>query len=453
MRWRRLLAASACALLASKSQPVAAGKAKQPMPVAVEARFKERLTAKLEASLSSALGHMAWALGLDTDGAVFGQHYELDLASEGWRTACEKDISTEYDSISHCAIRKLQALTAFCEVESAAQEHRDAIQRLLKQLLQKRETIVPGMGIKRSLLPIGNGIEAWMSELKPGSGNYDVIVPLHAAAMAAVVQCGSSLNMTEPLAEAHGWFAAIEKAYPPSAWAQNSFHLNAILWESFVLIYTMVRPGSSFAEELQDFLDDFDAYLQAQFDKEPKAWSFSGARAAVLSWVSAKKASRRKRFGKMIDEYMNRWKEIGAAMQTKEMYTCGPLQGVAPLLLKRGDQAAELVSSVLALAEKDVDLFQILGASEKPEIRSIAAQRLGDGLLGKHAGGLEGAFLRDEAQLKNDKRRSIRIDDTAQCIMGMYRTLQLLDDLVGVEVEQGAGGAKEQSSEAGRSDL
>lgn len=221
--------------------------------------------------------------------------------------------------------------------------------------------------------------------------------------------------------------------------------MNSILWESFVIISTKVRPDSSFAEELQDFLEDFESYLRAQFEQEPKAWSFSGARAAVLNWAFAKQSKRRKTFGRAVDEYMKRWKQIAPSMKTNEMYTCGPLQGLAPLLLKRGDQAAELVSSVLNLAEKDVDLFQIAGTGPGEASPSIAAQRLGD-LLVKHGAHLEGAFLRDENQLQSEKRRSIRIDDTAQCIMALSRTLQLLDDLVGATVES----SDDEAGEAGR---
>jgi len=413
---------------------VAAAKEKQPLPVAVEARFKERITAKLSASLGSAISHMARALGIDAEGeAAFGTHYEFDLETVSWRRGCATDIAgPERDSVSYCAIRKLQALTAFCEVPAAVEEYREGVQRLLKQLLKKRDAVIAGLGMKRSLLPVGNGIEAWMSEVTPGSGNYDVVIPLHAAAMLTVVQCGSALNQTEVFSDVQAWFAAIQRVYMKEAWEQQSFHSNAILWESFVLISTMVRPGSSFAEELQDFLEDFELYLQAKFEKDTRVWSFSGSRAAVLNWAAAKKPSRRKKFVKTIDEYMKRWKVLAPQMNTKEMYTCGPLQGLAPLLLKRGDQAAELVSSVLALAEKDVDLFQVRSADDGSH--SIAAGRLGD-LFGKHGAELEGSFFRDEPQMKNEKRRSIRIDDTAQCILALARTLELLDDLIGVEVE------------------
>jgi len=440
------------------------GKAKQPLPVAVEARFKERITAKLATALDLAVGHLATALGVAETGdgggeAFFGRHYELEIQGDGsWRSGCATDVDTTRDSVSHCAIRKLQAMTALCETPGGAEKYKTGINRLLKQLLRNREKIIPGLGVKRSLLPLGNGIEAWMSEVSPGSGNYDVVIPLHAAAMLAVVQCGSALQQQEVFSDVQSWFATIHKAYSREARAQQSFHANAILWESFVKISSLVREGSSFAEELADFLEDFEAYLQAQFDKDPRVWSFSGARAAVLNWAIAKKAARRKKFGKIIDEYMKRWKQIAPSMKISEMYTCGPLQGLAPLLLRRGDQAAELVSSVLAMAEKDVDLYQVAADRGNGE-PSHAAQQLGGRVLAPQGMLLEGAFFRDVAQLQNEKRTSIRIDDTAQCVMALTRTLHLLEDLVGVEVEDSAGAAAAAASttadatEAARTEL
>jgi len=62
--------------------------------------------------------------------------------------------------------------------------------------------------------------------------------------------------------------------------------------------------------------------------------------------------------------------------------------------------------------------------------------------------------VRDEGQWKGEKRRSIRIDDTAQCVVGITRTLQLLETLVGVEVPTpGAeGAATEEGAAAGGAD-
>jgi len=436
--------------------------AKKSPPVAVEARFKERITLKLEAALASATAHLAWALGVTSESSedVFAPHYELDLRTGStWRAKCEADIDTERDSVAHCVIHKLQALSALCEAPGVAEAHRPGILRLLKQLLVKRETVIPGLGVKRSMLPIGNGMEVWMSETSVGSGNFDVMVPLHAAATLAVVQCGSALSEPKFFETAQAWFASIEKAWPQRAWAQASFHMNSILWESFVRISTMIRSDSSCAEELQDFNRGFEAYLQAKFSENPQSWSFSGAHATVLTWQREKKKARRKKLAASIIEYTRRWRQLAPALNVTTSYTCGPLQGVAPLLLKPGEEAAELVSSLLKLAEKDVDLFQLSfaqsgdsdAASTDP---SPAAARVGEKLLKKLGGELNGAFVRDEGQWKGEKRRSIRIDDTAQCVVGITRTLQLLETLVGVEVPTpGAeGAAAEEGAAAGGAD-
>jgi len=116
------------------------------------------------------------------------------------------------------------------------------------------------------------------------------------------------------------------------------------------------------------------------------------------------------------------------------------------LLLKRGSDAAELVSSVLQLAEKDVDLFQVRAQGESP---SVAAGRIGEDVLRAHGQALEGAFLRDVAQLKRESRWSIRIDDTAQCVLGLARTLQLISDLIGVEVPEAPRGTAEGAGSGG----
>jgi len=303
---------------------------------------------------------------------------------------------------------------------------------LVKQLLGKREVLIPGLGVKRSLLP--NGFEAWLYDTKPPSGKYDVSVAVQAAAMLSIVQCASALGEMDLFKDIQSWFLAVDKMYPRENWDKMSFHHNSILWESLALTSTTIRQDSSFAEEIHDFVKDLASHQQTRFAEDPKVWSFSGANAAVVSWSAEKKAARKKRLGKTIDEYMKRWKiDISPNMNTSLMYTCGPLQGVAPLLLKRGADAAELVSSVLGLAEKDVDLFQI---STSDGVKSLAAQRIGEKILRAHGKALEGAFLRDAAQLRKEERRSLRIDDTAQCVIALTRTLKLVEDLQGVDVPE-----------------
>jgi len=436
----------ACLVLAS----LVAAKPKRPPPVAVEARFKERIATKLQSALDAGTDHLAWILGVRSVGdkkptssgstiTTFGR-YELELSGEQkWRKSCEQDIDVEKDSIMLCVLHKLQALTALCQVEGAAEKYRPGVMALVQQLLSKRDVIVTGLGVKRALLPIANGLEAWFYEKKPQSGEYDISVAIQAAAMLSVVQCATALSEKDLVKDIQSWFLAVEKMYPRKTWGELSFHSNAILWESFVLISTTIRQDSSFAEEIHEFVGDFESYLQATFTQDPKVWSFSGANAAVVSWNAEKKAARKKKLGHAVDEYIKRWKtNISPNMNTSLMYTCGPMQGLAPLLLKRGADAAELISSVLGLAEKDVDLFQI---STSDGEKSIAAQRIGEKVLGARGRTLEGAFLRDVAQLRSEKRQSLRIDDTAQCVIALTRTLKLIEDLQGVEVPDPPAGA------------
>merc|ERR1719401_441160 len=178
------------------------------------------------------------------------------------------------------------------------------------------------------------------------AGVFDVAVPLHAAAMLTVVQCGSALGKADMLDQSNSWFAAIEKTYARNQWSKHSFHMNAILLESFVVIASKVRKGSSFADEIEEFVQDLESYLQVEFGNDRKTWSFSGARAAVLRWAAAKKTAKKKKLATVIDEYMRRWKKLEPGLQPALSYTCVPLQGVSPLLMRRGDEAANLVSSV-----------------------------------------------------------------------------------------------------------
>merc|ERR1711972_712369 len=94
------------------------------------------------------------------------------------------------------------------------------------------------------------------------------------------------------------------------------------------------------------------------------------------------------------------------------------------------------------------DLFQV--SAKGP---SLAAQRLGSEVMAAQGAFLEGAFFRDEGQMKSESRRSVRIDDSAQCVIGLTRTLQLLDDLVGVDVPQQDVGSDGSSQEEGTAEV
>jgi len=296
----------------------------------------------------------------------------------------------------------------------------------------KRDKVLVGLGMKRAMLPIGNGLEVWMSEMTPKSGRFDVVVPAHAAATLALVQCSTALKEPQYLEIAEAWFASIEKAWPQSSWSQSSFHLNSILLESFVRMATVIRKGSSFHDELTKFIGRFEVHLHNDFWQSASTWSFSGAHATVLAWQGEKKKTKRKTLAKLIAEYERRWLAIAPTLNATESYTCGPMQGVASLLLKPSSNAASMVQHLLTTVEKDVDRYQV---TFDDHTASIAATRLSESIRLKFGDALQGSFLRDDQQLAAEKRYSLRIDDVSQCVVALTRTLELLDTLVGVEVD------------------
>lgn len=75
---------------------------------------------------------------------------------------------------------------------------------------------------------------------------------------------------------------------------------------------------------------------------------------------------------------------------------------------------------VLQLLEKDIQRYQII--SSNPGFTEAT-----DDVLG--------GFFRDEDQLLLEKRRSLRIDDTAQCLIAMAQMLETLESIRAVQVE------------------
>ena len=100
-------------------------------------------------------------------------------------------------------------------------------------------------------------------------------------------------------------------------------------------------------------------------------------------------------------------------------YTCGPLQGLASLAAILKD--AELIQVVLQLMEKDITRYQIQESNPGP-IRKPPADLLG-------------AFYRDEDQLQLEHRKTLRIDDTAMCLIAMTHMLETLTSIKSVVVD------------------
>eukprot|EP00438_Fugacium_kawagutii_P031528 Skav224981 [mRNA] locus=scaffold560:189052:189917:+ [translate_table: standard] len=100
-------------------------------------------------------------------------------------------------------------------------------------------------------------------------------------------------------------------------------------------------------------------------------------------------------------------------------YTCGPLQGLASLAAILND--AELIQVILQLMEKDITRYQI--------------QESNPGPFRKPTTDLHGGFFRDDDQLQLEHRRTLRIDDTAMCLIAITHMLETLTAIKSVVVD------------------
>ena len=99
-------------------------------------------------------------------------------------------------------------------------------------------------------------------------------------------------------------------------------------------------------------------------------------------------------------------------------YTCGPLQGLASLAAILKD--AELIQVVLQLMEKDITRYQIQDSNPGPF---------------RTASSLLGGFFRDDDQLQLEQRKTLRIDDTAMCLIAITHMLETLTSIQSVVVD------------------
>lgn len=100
-------------------------------------------------------------------------------------------------------------------------------------------------------------------------------------------------------------------------------------------------------------------------------------------------------------------------------YTCGPLQGLASLAAILKD--AELIQVVLQLMEKDISRYQIQESNPGPFQKPMAD--------------LLGGFFRDDDQLQLEHRKTLRIDDTAMCLIAITHMLETLTSIKSVVVQ------------------
>merc|ERR1740121_2903579 len=300
--------------------------------------------------------------------------------------------------------------------------------------------------------------EVWLSEVEPGSGKFDLNLAIHAAATLAVAQCDLSLGQKDHLDDLRNWLAALKHVHPQKSWGDQHFHSNGVIWEAAALVADSLPDGSEFAGVARELADHLQAFSAAELTRLPTAWSFSAARAAALSLRRrGLKPARRKQLAKSAGKFFARFVDMsprfgevsgGTPQAVADTYTCGPLQGAAPLalaLLPPGPRGApplteQQVGLILGLATKDMETFQV-NATGSSGVSQATARLREARLLSRPS--LAGAFLRDAAQLKGEKRSSLRVDDTAHCALALARTLELLRELEASEPVVALPGAGE----------
>jgi len=410
------------------------------VPTALEASYKDRISAVLNGSAEAAASHIKKRLALGAGDSVFGG-YELDIGQEGkWLHSCI-EVDSSRDSVENCALRQLQALVALCDVPGIFKRDEDArmlVEQHVTTLLKTKK--VAALGLSLSAV---SGTSLFFHQKSPGAASaddLDVSPTIQASVLMAVVRCGEALGIKSHLDEAETWFVGLGKVYPHSIWNQSlvSFHRSSIMWESLSVIASHVSRSSSFHEDLQEYLGQFEMFLRQVWEESPESWSFSSARALALRWQSKglkkKRRAMLKRWAKEhVDRFLGRQSKAGSLAGSPEKsvsegilakiggagYTCGPLQGLAALAAVLNDP--ELIQVVLQLLEKDIKHYQLSDSNSGPFKEMVSPSTLG-------------AFFRDEQQLKMERRRSFRVDDTAMCLIALTQALEVLAGIQGVVV-------------------
>lgn len=410
-------------------------------PVALEARFKDRIYAKLTDSVERATEHLSNRLVMG-DVGVFGG-YELDLQGEtaAWSHECA-GIDATRDSMENCAVRQLQALAALCHVEGFVDRSEAGKATALSHLKALTAKEVKSLGLHR--MPV-DGTEVWVHRRRPTSNQDDVDASpsLQSTALMAMAVCANATGQRQYFEEAEGWFMGLLKLFPQRLWAESktSFHSFGIVWESLSLVSTHIPRDSSFYDNLQEYIAKLETFLWAKWKETPDAWSFATARAlAIRARSKALKTQKaRAHVKKWAKEHVSRFLHgdnkaatlsgdaAAASVEASILerlgggggYTCGPLQGLTSLATVAQD--AQLVQVMLQLLEKDVDRFQ-LGPGKPLEGLEDQAP-------------VSGAFFRDAEQLKLERRQSIRVDDPAQCVVALAQALRTLEGIRGVEID------------------
>eukprot|EP00913_Durusdinium_trenchii_P001391 g1287.t1 len=419
-------------------------------PAALEASYKERIEKVLNRSASLAAEHLAQRLSLDP-GSLFGG-YELDYERKSWAHGCLG-----------------LALTALCDVPltTAGSSRRQVVEDHLMRLLAEE---IPELGMRLQKTSAGS-----IFLLQKPTGE-DASPAVQASLLMAAVRCGEALSLKVQLEEASAWFQGLSSIYPENLWKESfsSFHRAGITWEALAVTKRHIGKDSNFHRELENYLHRFELFLRDVWEENSEHWSFASARAlsvrfAVgLFWAflypeivqdsarqnevglrlpkptkiptgrgssPPRKKKARSRFRTWASEHVDRFlgrqhlhlkdgpeglsqgilARIGGAR-----YTCGPLQGLASLAAILKD--AELIQVVLQLMEKDIRRYQLSDSNLGP----LQGSNEEFELLSSH---LEGSFFRDEEQLRLEDRKTLRVDDTAMCLIAVSQMLETMKSI------------------------
>ncbi|CAJ1336143.1 unnamed protein product [Effrenium voratum] len=398
-------------------------------PAALEASYKERIQGLLNASAEAAAQHLSKRLALKSE--LFGG-YEFEYGEQvRWLHGC-LDIVVDRDSVENCVLRQLQALTALCGVP-LSKDSKTIVEKHVKHLLKAKS--YPSLGMRLQQI---SGASVFVFQKQPGSSDVDASPAIQASVLMAAARCGEALGKKNYLDDAESWFLGLQKIYPESLWNESfiSYHRSAIMWESLAVTALHVGEQSSFHEDLEEYLHRFEAFLRRAWEGNAEYWSFASARALAIRWPS--KAAKKQRLllkrwaTEHVDRFLGRSEsfrlqkgpEVGISQGILARiggarYTCGPLQGLASLAAMLMD--AELVQVVLQLLEKDVNRYQLSQLNPGPLGEAFFRETLG-------------AFFRDDDQLQLEKRSSMRVDDTAMCLLAISHMLEALTAIKGVVV-------------------
>mmetsp|Transcript_40844 Transcript_40844/g.83935 ORF Transcript_40844/g.83935 Transcript_40844/m.83935 type:complete len:438 (-) Transcript_40844:13-1326(-) len=404
----------------------------------LEASFKERIQEVLNSSATSAAEHLA--MRLDSKPGHLFAGYEVEFGKSGpdrhveWLHGC-LDVVTSRDSIENCILRQLQALTALCDLQGL--RYNEQVRKIAERhlvLLKEQKLALLGVNVQKV-----SGASILLVQKQPAnSADVDASPAVQASALMALVRCGEAVGSKEHLNDAEAWFQGLNMIYAESVWNKSftTFHRAAITWESLAVTALHIPKHSSFRDQLEEYIRDFEAFLRQAWEAHVDFWSFSSARALAVRWSSkGLRKQQRKLLKRWAQEHVDRFlgRSSGSGIKAGpegvsegilariggNRYTCGPLQGLASLAGILKD--AELIQVVLQLMEKDILRYQLSESNPGP-FRSAPPE-------------LFGAFFRDGEQMELEARQSLRVDDTAMCLIAISHLIETLQSIRGVNVD------------------